>query len=520
MRFTSSPSGDNRHNVRSIYPFVLIPLLTLLLTVGAMNFYLKSHAAAPTNTHVHFNAKNTVVNTPSSITWYIDGGSVGGGFQEFLTIQNPNTTAATVTITYLLQANPPVNPIHTRSVNHTIAASTRQTIDVDHDLNTSQTGTHITAAAIVHVTNNVPIVVERPWYFNNLGVATGTDAFGVTIPQKNYYFAEGASLKANKAGQPAYNTFVSVLNPSTTVTAHATITYYNGSCGGNGQTACQVQQATLIPLQRQVLIPANGQNLYAKYSIAVTADVPVVAERLTYIKDNIINAGGFTTGAIMNVGATAPGTDWLFAEGFTGSGFQEYFELANFGNTAANAQVKLEYTNGATQTVAVSVPALGITQFDVNAHPGPTTAASAEITSDNPIVAERLMYFHFGPNKISGTTDVVGIPAAQQTYAFAEGFTSSNFTEFLTLQNPNAVAETATVIYYLTTTSFQLQYNLAAHSRTTINVNGAIASRGGGAVSMLVSATGSIVAERPMYFIYGSGTTTEQGGTDVIGFTG
>ena len=106
------------------------------------------------------------------------------------------------------QANPPVNPIHTRSVNHTIAASTRQTIDVDHDLNTSQTGTHITAAAIVQVTNNVPIVVERPWYFNNLGVATGTDAFGVTIPQKNYYFAEAASLKANKVGQPAYNSYL------------------------------------------------------------------------------------------------------------------------------------------------------------------------------------------------------------------------------------------------------------------------------------------------------------------------
>jgi hypothetical protein len=76
------------------------------------------------------------------------------------------------------------------------------------------------------------------------------------------------------------------------------------------------------------------------------------------------------------------------------------------------------------------------------------------------------------------------------------------------------------VTYYLTSTSFQVQYKLPAHSRTTVNVNGAIASRGGGAVSMLVSATGTIVAERPMYFIYGSGTTTEQGGTDVIGFTG
>ena len=113
--------------------------------------------------------------------------------------------------------------------------------------------------------------------------------------------------------------------------------------------------------------------------------------------------------AIMGPGATAPGKDWLFAEGYTGAGFQEYYELANFGTTAANAQIKLEYTNGSTQTVAVQVPALGFIEFDVNAHPGASASVSAEVTSDNPIVAERMMYFHFGPNHISGATDVVKI---------------------------------------------------------------------------------------------------------------
>lgn len=230
----------------------------------------------------------------------------------------------------------------------------------------------------------------------------------------------------------------------------------------------------------------------------------------------------------MGVGTSQPGSDWLFAEGYTGGGFQEDYELANFGTTTANVQIKLEYVNGSTQTIPVSVPALGKVEFNVNqanSHPTGTcapspcqitTSHSAEITSDNPIVAERMMWFQFGPSHISGTTDALGTPTAQSTYAFAEGYTLGNFVTFLTLQNPTATAETVTVTYYLTTTSFSKQYNLLAHSRTTINVNTEVSSVGGGAVSTLVSASGVVVTERPIYFIYG----TSPGGSDVMGFTG
>ena len=241
--------------------------------------------------------------------------------------------------------------------------------------------------------------------------------------------------------------------------------------------------------------------------------------------------GGWTTGAIMNVGATNPGTDWLFAEGYTGSGFQEYYKLANFGTSPATATVKLEYTNGDTQTVQVAVPALGFAQVDVNqanAHPGScvpspcavTSSVSAEITSDQPIVAERLMYFHFGPTRISGTTDVVGTPAAQSTYAFAEGYTNRPFAEFITLQNPTGSSETALVTFYTPTHAYQEQETVVAHSRLTIDVDTDLAKQGAsGAVSTLVQAQGAgavLVAERPQYFVFNSG----QGGTDVIGYTG
>ena len=529
MPFTPSPFGGNGDKVRTIYPFVVIPVLVILLTVGALAYYLKSKAA-PADTLVQLTRSQLPAGAPASMTWYFDAGSVGNSFQEYLTIQNPDPSlAASVTITYLIQANPPT----TRTVQHTVLAGTRQTIDVDKDLGTSTTGPHMDASAIVKVTSGPAIIVERPWYFNTIGVNSGSDAFGVTVPQKAYYFAEANGIKAAKPGQPDYNTFVSVLNPSSSLTAHATATYYTGGCGASGQAACPSQQLTLTPLQRQTLVPSNnGQVLHQKFSISVvSSDNPIIAERPMYIKDIFSNAGGFTTGAIAGVGATAPGKDWLFAEGYTGAGFQEFYELANFGSTPANANIKLEYTNGYTQTLQVQVPPRNFIQFDVNkafVNPGTcvpspcqlTNSVSAEITSDNPIVAERLMYFHFGSNHISGTTDVVGTPAAHTTYAFAEGYTNGSFSEFLTLQNPTSNNETALVTFYTPTNAYQEQVSVTAHSRTTIDVNRDLASKGAsGAVSALVQAQGAgalIVAERPIYFMLNSG----QGGSDVIGYTG
>ena len=254
MPFTSSPVGDK---TRRLYPLVVIPMLAILLIVGGLAFYVKSQAA-PASRLVSLTRSQLPTAVPTNTTWYFDGGSVGGGFQEYLTMQNPDPSVdANVTITYFLEATPPTNPTHVRKVAHVVPAATRQTFDVDADLGTTTNGPHIDAAALVQVTSGPGIIVERPWYFNNLGVNSGTDTFGVTTPQKAYYFAEADSTNAPSPGQPDYNTFVSVLNPSSTLNANATITYYTGVCGASGQATCPTQQVSLIPLQRQVLKPTR-----------------------------------------------------------------------------------------------------------------------------------------------------------------------------------------------------------------------------------------------------------------------
>jgi hypothetical protein len=140
------------------------------------------------------------------------------------------------------------------------------------------------------------------------------------------------------------------------------------------------------------------------------------------------------------------------------------------------------------------------------------------VTASTPsIVAERVMYFHYGAQKISGGTDVIGEtgPSSHSLYTFAEGYVSATFSEFLTLLNPNSAAETVTVNIYSSGLLKPTTQAVPAQSRATVNINSYVPS--GRGVSLSVQAQSrTIIAERPIYFIMGS----SQGGTDMIGFTG
>ncbi len=468
--------------------------------------------------------------SPTSTTWYFAEGSVGGGFEEFITIQNPNASQdASVNVTYLFQSRSAV------TVTHNVPASTRATFTANQDLGIRSTDPQQAISAIVHVTSGPGIVVERPMYFNYLGIQSGTDVVGATNPGKTYFFPKADTRRSGRT----YYTYITMLNPSTTQNATVTATFYTGACGQNGQPACSTQTVTVLPLHRGTITPPVGLQMAA----SVSSSLPIVVERPMYFSDNIATAGGVTTGAASVVGATAPGNDWLFAEGYTATGFQEYLILANFGTTPTTATIKLEYTNGHTQAVQVSVPAQGQTTFDVNqanAHPTgtcdvspcqTTLSVSAEITSAGPIVADRLMYFHYGPAHYSGGTETVGEagPASHSVYAFAEGYTTNTFQEYLTLQNPTNADETVAVTLFADTYVMQQQVIVKAHSRQTTGINSLVVpiaqaydNMGGNSysVSLSVQALGAnakIVAERPMYFDFAG---SDQGGTDVLGYTG
>lgn len=468
--------------------------------------------------------------SPTSMIWYFAEGSVGGGFQEWLTLQNPSAVQSSmVNVTYLFESRTSI------SISHTVAASSRATINVNQDLNIPSNGAKQAISMIVQVTSGPGIVAERPMYFTFHGISSGTDVLGATSPGTSYYFPVADTLQT---GDRNYSSYITMLNPSTTQTATATVTFYTGACGLSGQTPCPTQTISVLPLHRGTVSPPPKQQM----SVHVSTNLPMVVERPMYLQDNVPNAGGRTTGAASEVGATSPGTDWLFAEGYTGTDFQESLILANFGTTPTTATIKLEYTNASTQTLSVTVPAANRIFFDVNyanAHPTgicqpapctPTSSVSAEVTSTAPIVAERLMLFHDGPSHYPGVTEAVGEPgpASKKVFAFAEGYTNNTFQEFLTLQNPTANDETAAVTMFADTYVIEQEVIVKAHSRQTLWINGLIypiasaytnIGANSFAVSLTVQALGAnavLVAERPLYFdFYG-----DPGGTDIIGYTG
>ena len=144
--------------------------------------------------------------SPASNTWYFAEGSVGGSFNEFITLLNPSPTqAATVDITYLFQNKPAV------TVQHIVNASTRFTASAGTDLKVPGNSPQEAISAIVQ-SSPVPVVAERPMYFTFHGIKSGTDVMGATNANNTlFYFAEGDS---RQAGSMSYSTFVAYSTPA------------------------------------------------------------------------------------------------------------------------------------------------------------------------------------------------------------------------------------------------------------------------------------------------------------------
>ncbi len=297
---------DHPFHARPVVSLVGILVLGLLL-VTSLAPGVFAHTQYPTSNQKQEVSTQQAATSP---VWYFAEGSVGGTFQEFLTLFNPNATAATAIITYLFQTSRPA-----LSVTHSVSASSRFTVSVNIDVGVAPSAPQQSVAAIVRST--VPIVAERPMYFTVKGISSGSDVLGATNANSStFYFAEGDA-------RPGYYTWVSILNPSSTDTAHVIIRYYaNGSRVG-------YQILDVGPLKRATGSP-NSVGLSRSVAIQVESTIGIVVERPLYFQADIPNAGGTTTGAASIVGTTSPGRDWLFAEGYVGPKFQEYLILANF----------------------------------------------------------------------------------------------------------------------------------------------------------------------------------------------
>lgn len=230
-------------------------------------------------------------------------------------------------------------------------------------------------------------------------------------------------------------------------------------------------------------------------SVRIRSKLPVVAERSMYFDYN------GKTGGHAAMGVKAPAKSWCFAEGHTGDGFDEYILVLNPQEQEALVYFDFMKPDGAVYSESHKVGAKSRSTLMVNAVPGmANTDVSVQLTSSQPIVAERSMYF--GYNGIDGGHVSTGASEPATGWYFAEGYTGGGFDEFILILNPQTENTTVYFDFLKPDGSVYSQpFASKARSRMTIKVDLAPGMENTD-VSVRVTSEKPVVAERAMYFGY------------------
>jgi len=334
---------------------------------------------APTSGHT-----GKGVSTPRS-RWYFAEGDAGV-FDTYLLFANPNSSAATISITYLLDDG------RTLSGSYTANPTSRLTVytnDVP-GLSGHSFSTAITASQ--------PVTAERSMYLTASGQLwkVGTAVGGIEAPSSTWYVSEGAT-------GPFFDEYLLIGNPNQSAST-VTIRFLKPS-------GSPVVQTYTVPAQsRTTLYVDDIPGLEdTSVSASVTASMPVVVERAMYWPGNWATwYEGHASAAVAQAG-----TKWALAEGEVGgsSSFMSYILIANPSGQDANVRVTLLRANGAPPVVSTYTVAansrLTLYQFPLTS--GEKFGAMVESTNGIPVVAERSMYWNANGLYWSGGTNETGV---------------------------------------------------------------------------------------------------------------
>jgi hypothetical protein len=204
--------------------------------------------------------------TAPSATWFLAEGATGSFFETFVLLANPNSTAATATLTYLLETGATVTAVKT------IPAHARVTVNVE------QGAPSLTNAAVsITVAATQPILVERSQYWPDPAPAwrEAHNSFGTVATATRWAFAEG-----RVGGTDHAQTFVLIANPGMAV-ANVTITFLRD----NG--ASPLSKTFVVPPESRFNIPVGPgtgvpELADERFGAVITSDQPVAVERALY----------------------------------------------------------------------------------------------------------------------------------------------------------------------------------------------------------------------------------------------
>jgi autotransporter-associated beta strand protein len=421
----------------------------------------------------------TAADDPPPFTYYLSEGATGGFFDEDVLIANPHDTAAPVTLTFSKEDGTQV--IATR----TVPAQARLTVHVDQIAGLESTA----VSAQVSSDFDHPVVVERTMFWDPSYYAghTGT---AVDKPGADWFFAEGS--------QGFFNTFVLVINPNTTPT-DVTFTFFRE------QEPAVVKTITVGATTRLTLFAGDVPDLVDRsFGIAVHATQPIMAERSMYFGTR---PDGQLSGGTESAGVTALSTHWFMAEGATGGFYDTFILLSNPQSVEAHAQLQYLLPSGETITVPKTIAAHARLTTNIEAEDDPrlqNAAVSTVVTSDQPIIAERSMYWLGAATPWGEGHNSFGVVDAGTRWGLSEGRIGGphNFHTYILLANPQTTAAEVTV-HYLRESGAPIAktYTVGPTSRFNIDTS-EIAELHDESFGAIVDVTNNvnIIVERSMYW--------------------
>jgi hypothetical protein len=323
------------------------------------------------------------------------------------------------------------------------------------------------------------------------------------VPMETTYFAEGYTGLAASNGRANFVESLYLFN-TTNAATNASVTYYIvGASNGTTRTVLRsIHLAAYGTSALSVNADAGADHLV---SIAVAHAQGVVARVIVQRS----TAGGGKLDAASSVGSTQAATTWSFAEGYTGVTFQEYLSIFNPGGTVAHVQIHYLPTSGPPPApLSVTVPAGGRMSPNVGglyllrANPHAPKSIALIVTSDQPIVADRTLYWGVGAGSGKYGYDIVpGTPGGATSAVFASLADEGTNQPYITLLNPNSARVNLQIVFRDASGHVLVSYTsaVAPLARLTVSLR-SVMPKYTGVVSASLIATAPVVAEAPLYF--------------------
>lgn len=299
--------------------------------------------------------------------WYLAEGCTAYGFEEYLCIQNPQVSEATVNITYNTSEGPqPRAPL-------TVAAGSRRTIKVNDDVPPDDVS--------ITLESDRAVVAERAMYWDSK--RGGHASLAVSSPSREWFLAEGST-------DWGFDTYVLVQNPGGG-DAVVDVTFLTGE----GESS--VEPFTVSAGSRYT-IDARAEMGERDFSTRVSSDAPVICERAMYWNNGTGKAGHDT------IGVTGSTYNCYLAEGCTAYGFETYLLICNPNEQVNDVQITYMTSEGAVPHGGIKMPPNTRTTVLVNDFVDPGDV-SIQVVGEYPVAAERAMYW----NSRGGGHDSIGL---------------------------------------------------------------------------------------------------------------